>query len=90
MVQCPFENCTLKCKNKKLHRAKYAMMDKRRSMKVDPYVSTETVELVSVSERYTYMPMFYEEQFMAPPSGDRPSILFTQVRQRPIRTNIYA
>lgn len=91
MVQCPFVNCNLKCKSKKLHRAKYAMMDMRRGLKVksEPYDYT-TTSVVNVSDNYTYIPMFYEEQYMVPPKTGDTSILFTQVKQRPIRTNLYA
>jgi hypothetical protein len=91
VIKCPFVNCNLKCKSKKLHRATYAMMDMRRRgiVKYEPYEST-TINVVNVSDNYTYIPMFYEEKYMVPPPMNTSSILFTQVKQRPIRTNLYA
>lgn len=92
MSDCPFDNCNLKCRSKTSHKAKYAMMDARKALKQETIVYEEPEEklYIKTKDNEKYIPMFFETQYMVPPKNNDVSLLFTRIKERPIRTNIYA
>jgi hypothetical protein len=90
MSDCPFDNCNLKCRSKTSHKAKYAMMDARKCLKQENIVYEEPEARSYYTCTEKYIPMFYEPQYMVPPKNIDVSLLFTKIKERPIRTNIYA